>query len=145
MRERKIQSPVYNATVAQMVGLWYRNTFNYRGRSTKEERAGAIPSSICGILVLIYSVIATLKPEILRALPFIVVMLPVFILPWVSYIVRRLHDVGKSAGHLMFLLIPVYGIIYIIFELNKNSENGLNRWGYPCSQYRMANGYRVKS
>ena len=43
--------------------------------------------------------------------------------------VRRLHDIGKSGWNYFWVLIPVFGIIYLIVLLCRPSEPHTNRWG----------------
>lgn len=50
------------------------------------------------------------------------------LIPSISVIVRRLHDVDKSAWYLLLFLIPVIGgIIIIIYLARKSSDD--NRYG----------------
>lgn len=50
-------------------------------------------------------------------------------IPSLSLTVRRLHDIGKSAWNLLFLLIPILGpVVLIVFSLF-DSETGLNAYG----------------
>lgn len=46
-----------------------------------------------------------------------------------SVIVRRLHDVGKSGYVLLALLIPVIGLLYILFLLLKEGQLFHNTYG----------------
>lgn len=42
---------------------------------------------------------------------------------------RRLHDIGKSAFWLLMLIIPIVGIIWLIYLFCKPSQEGPNKYG----------------
>lgn len=50
-------------------------------------------------------------------------------LPFISLCVRRLHDTGRSGMCLLFALIPVIGLIYLLYLLLLDSEKRVNDWG----------------
>ena len=50
------------------------------------------------------------------------------LIPGIAVCVRRLHDVGYSAKYLLMLLIPIYGWIWMIVQMCKEST-GDNQWG----------------
>lgn len=51
------------------------------------------------------------------------------IVPSLAILVRRLHDVGKSAWFFLIYLIPFVGPIWLLILLFKDSEHGPNKWG----------------
>ena len=51
------------------------------------------------------------------------------LLPGLSVIVRRLHDVGKSGWFYFLALIPIIGPIWLFVLLVTDSQPGENKWG----------------
>jgi len=51
------------------------------------------------------------------------------IIPSLSVLVRRLHDVGKSGWFYFIALIPLVGSIILLVFLAKESEAKTNKWG----------------
>lgn len=51
------------------------------------------------------------------------------ILPGLSVLWRRLHDVGRSGAYAFMILIPIVGIILVFIRLVTDSEAGTNRFG----------------
>lgn len=51
------------------------------------------------------------------------------LLPSLSLIVRRLHDVGKSGWFYFIILIPVIGFIWIFILSIKEGDQGNNLYG----------------
>ncbi|MEM6770413.1 MAG: DUF805 domain-containing protein [Bacteroidota bacterium] len=74
------------------------------GGATGSEAAGIIPIALMGILML------------------------GFIVPYLAVAVRRLHDTGKSGWWMLLSLIPVGGLVLLIFFC-LDSEPGANKWG----------------
>jgi len=52
----------------------------------------------------------------------------VVLLPGLSVAARRLHDVGRPATNLFYLLIPIAGIIMVLIWLTKESVVGKNQF-----------------
>ena len=51
------------------------------------------------------------------------------LLPSLSVVVRRLHDVGKSGWFYLIILIPLIGIIWMLVLLVSNGNVGENKYG----------------
>ena len=56
------------------------------------------------------------------------------ILPLISSIVRRLHDIGKSGNYSFIALVPIFGEISLLILLCLDSEKGQNKFG-PSQKY----------
>jgi uncharacterized membrane protein YhaH (DUF805 family) len=52
-------------------------------------------------------------------------------IPIWSLAVRRLHDIGKKGWYLLYLLIPVIGLIITIIALCKKGDAEPNIYGMP--------------
>jgi uncharacterized membrane protein YhaH (DUF805 family) len=57
-----------------------------------------------------------------------------FILPLISSIVRRLHDIGKSGNYIFIAIVPIFGQISLLILLCLDSEKGQNKFG-PSQKY----------
>lgn len=53
----------------------------------------------------------------------------VLLLPGITVSVRRLHDVGKSAWALLWILVPIVGWILLIVYAVRPGEPTMNRFG----------------
>ena len=51
------------------------------------------------------------------------------IIPVISSIIRRLHDIGKKGYYIFILLVPFIGQILFLIFLCKDSEKGTNEYG----------------
>ncbi len=58
------------------------------------------------------------------AIPGIAVMVPM-----VSLSIRRLHDVGMRGWWFFVWLVPLVGLLTLVYLLAKRSEVGANEWG----------------
>jgi uncharacterized membrane protein YhaH (DUF805 family) len=53
------------------------------------------------------------------------------ILPNLAVAVRRLHDVGRTGWWVLLLLIPVIGLLVLVYFYVQRGEEGPNRFGPP--------------
>lgn len=53
------------------------------------------------------------------------------LLPGIAVAVRRLHDVGRSGMFMLLVLIPVLGLIALIFMFTLAGDKEENSWGVP--------------
>jgi uncharacterized membrane protein YhaH (DUF805 family) len=54
----------------------------------------------------------------------------IFILiPSLSISVRRLHDVGKSGWTILFIIVPIIGIIWLLALFCRDTMPEKNKWG----------------
>ena len=76
---------------------------------------------------LVYFVLSFIAAMVHEYLNLILVL--VLFVPSLAVAVRRLHDIGKSAGWFLILLIPIIGWIYFLYLMIKNSIPGENQYG----------------
>ena len=50
-------------------------------------------------------------------------------IPSLSVSVRRLHDVGKSGWNILFIIIPIIGIIWLMALFCRDTMPEKNKWG----------------
>jgi len=49
--------------------------------------------------------------------------------PSIAVVIRRLHDVGRPGVHILFMLIPIVGVILLIIWLATEGAAGDNQYG----------------
>lgn len=103
--------------VEVLTNFW-KNYFNFSGRARRKEYW----------LMMVWNIIFSI-------IPFVgwLVLIAGFI-GYISLVVRRLHDSGKSGLFLLLGLIPVIGGLIIFIFCCQDSERGQNKWG-PSSKY----------
>jgi len=50
-------------------------------------------------------------------------------IPSLSLSVRRLHDVGKSGWTILFIIVPIVGIIWLLALFCRDTMPERNKWG----------------
>lgn len=115
-------------TVSKAFKLFFLRAFDFHGCSSRREFwLGVLPNAII-MLLLIVLLIAGLVAYEAAVNPFSVIMIVVFslfclveLLPSVSLIFRRMHDIGKSGKYILVLFIPVIGYIWYIYLVTRPS------------------------
>ena len=82
--------------------------------------------------VLVYIILNCIVGFIggLLGLPFLTGIFCLALLaPSLAVGVRRLHDVGKSGWWLLIGLVPVLGILYLLYLAAQDSQPSTNAWG----------------
>jgi len=61
------------------------------------------------------------------------ILIPLYLLavlfPWISVLIRRIHDTEKSCLDLMLIVIPILGPIVVMIWLCIDSQPGSNKYG----------------
>ena len=57
----------------------------------------------------------------------------IVLIPSLSITARRLHDINKSGWNLLWMLIPIFGALYIIILNILKSTDGDNKYGSPST------------
>ena len=63
--------------------------------------------------------------------PISMVLALAIFLPGIAVAARRLHDVGKSGWWLLLALIPILGVLVLVYFYVQPSEAGPNEFGLP--------------
>ena len=110
--------------------LFWIRTFDYKGRTSRPEFWwGVLGNSIIMVALIILLVISLtcLKTPIN---PFSKIMIALFalfciveLLPSVTLIIRRMHDIGKSGFYIFVLFIPLVGYVWYIYLVTRPSIN----------------------
>lgn len=61
--------------------------------------------------------------------PYYSIFVIVTFLPTLAVMVRRLHDINRSGGWIFILLLPVIGMLIMLFWLCSRGTYGANRFG----------------
>lgn len=97
-------------------------SFTFSGRSSRSEYwwwmlAGVLFQIICTIIAVLGNVgVVAIFPILL-------------VLPTATMIVRRLHDLEKSGWWFLIVLIPLVGILYLIYLFMQEGDMNENIYG----------------
>ena len=109
--------------------LFFSRTFDFKGRSSRREFwLGVLPNAII-MLVLIGLLLFSLLgfgETINRFSIFMIVLFALFcvieLLPSISLIFRRMHDIGLNGWYINVLFIPVVGFVWYIYLVTRESD-----------------------
>jgi len=116
-------------------GIQYKRLlFSFSGRLSRDEfwLYGMIPYAVFSIvLATIYLPIVTLASNLSVVWSIISLLLTLLlIVPSFSLLVKRLHDLNKSAWWLVLLIVPVAGALYLlVVTACYRGDAGANRYG----------------
>ena len=114
--------------------LFFARAFDFEGRSSRKEFwLGVLPNAIIMlalICMLIFSLVG-FSPVINNFSIAMIILFSLFcvieLLPSISLIFRRMHDIGKSGWYICVLFIPVAGFIWYIYLVTRESDFFRNR------------------
>lgn len=124
--------------------LFFKNYFNFRGRAARSEFwwpvvVFACVQSLLGnvAFVALRSALAAEEPIsngfawlVMGSWAAVLILALGCVIPFLSVMVRRLHDIGRSGWWLLTCLIPaVGGVVFLVFML-LDSQAGPNQWGH---------------
>jgi uncharacterized membrane protein YhaH (DUF805 family) len=94
---------------------------------------------ITAIISFVGQVIAVVLSSVSETLGFVVLgLMGLFslatFLPSLGLSFRRLHDTGRSGWHLLFVLIPFFGAVYLLITCFLDSDQAANKYG-PSPKY----------
>ena len=106
--------------------LFLTRAFDFGGRSSRREFwLGVLPNAIIMLALiglLVYSLIgfeSMINPfSIFMIIAFILFCL-IELLPSISLIFRRMHDIGKSGKYILVLFIPIIGYVWYIYLVTR--------------------------
>jgi uncharacterized membrane protein YhaH (DUF805 family) len=111
------------------IALFFINYANFSGRASRSEYWWVVLFEVLAIIPLLpsslYSYSLYYFSHIIsyREVMYILALL----IPNISLVVRRLHDIGKSGLWCLMGLIPIGGPIFLLIQFLKGSD-GNNRW-----------------
>ena len=106
--------------------LFFTRAFDFSGRSFRREFwLGVLPNAIIMLALLgllIYSLVGV-EPTINPFSFFSIIVFTLFclieLLPSISLIFRRMHDIGKSGKYIFVLFIPIIGYVWYIYLVTR--------------------------
>lgn len=125
-------------TMNKAFKLFFTRAFDFNGRSSRKEFwLGVLPNAII-MLALIGLLLYSLLGVNLAINMFSIVMIAAFgvfclieLIPSISLIFRRMHDVGLSGYYICVLLIPVAGFVWYIYLVTRPADYFLPRRSRP--------------
>lgn len=117
--------PVVKMNSIQAVKLFFQNYANFNGRATRSEYwwvflFNMLVSAAAGVFTLISIITGVEAFSLIGGALFGLYTLAT-IIPRLSLLVRRMHDVGKDGAYLLMYLIPFAGFIIIFVSLVQDS------------------------
>lgn len=111
--------------------LFWTRALDYRGTTSRREFWWGVLGNAIIMLVLLALLIVSLTCYTPQINAFSVIMIALFslfciveLLPSVTLIIRRMHDIGRSGYYIFVLFIPVIGFIWYIYLVTRR--------GVPC-------------
>lgn len=109
--------------------LFFTRAFDFRGRSSRKEFwLGILPNAIIMVILgglLLYSLLA--YDKVINT--FSIIMIALFtlfcfieLLPSISLIIRRMHDIGKSGYYIYVLFIPIVGFVWYLYLVTREKD-----------------------
>lgn len=106
--------------------LFWTRAFDYKGYSSRSEFWWGVLGNTLIMLTLIALLIVSLTCFTPQINTFSVVMIVLFalfcvveLLPSITLIIRRMHDIGRSGFFIFVLFIPVIGYIWYIYLVTR--------------------------
>ena len=115
-----------NGFLALYMKVLKENYINFKGRAGRAEfwTFILINALIDWILKFVGGLIHPMLGYVLGGLFGLAILLPML-----SVAARRLHDIGKAAGWICIIFIPIVGVIWLIVLWIKAGEPNENRFG----------------
>lgn len=109
--------------------LFFTRVFDFKGRTSRKEFwLGVLPNAIIMLILiglLVYSLIG-FKTAINTFSIFMITIFALFclieLLPSISLILRRMHDIGKNGKYIFVLFIPIVGFIWYIYLVTRPTD-----------------------
>ncbi|GAB5465802.1 MAG: DUF805 domain-containing protein [Candidatus Kapaibacteriales bacterium] len=107
-----------------------KNMFNFSGRMARKP-------------FWIFTLIVILAPSLMLTAIFdfglftFFILGPIYLILTIASLssgIRRLHDIGKSGVNILFGLIPVIGIVILIYFYIQEGQPTANQWGEPPTE-----------
>ena len=115
--------------------FWTR-AFDYRGASSRREFWWGVLGNAIIMAVLLALLVISLTCFTPQINTFSIIMIALFslfcvveLLPSITLIIRRMHDIGRSGYFIFVLFIPIIGFIWYIYLVTRRGVE--NKYG--CS------------
>ena len=107
----------------------FKNSFTLSGRASRSEYWYWV---LGGFIFQIVMIVGSLVLAIIEipVLPALMILAPILLVPGsITLVVRRLHDVGMSGWMWFVALVPVVGVLYLIYLFVQEGDIGENAYG----------------
>ena len=107
----------------------FKNSFTISGRASRSEYWYWV---LGGFIFQIVMIVGSLVLAIIEipVLPALMILAPILLVPGsITLVVRRLHDVGMSGWMWFVALVPVVGVLYLIYLFVQEGDMGENAYG----------------
>jgi len=107
----------------------FKNSFTLSGRASRSEYWYWV---LGGFIFQIVMIVGSLVLAIIEipVLPALMILAPILLVPGsITLVVRRLHDVGMSGWMWFVALVPVVGVLYLIYLFVQEGDMGENAYG----------------
>ena len=107
----------------------FKNSFTLSGRASRSEYWYWV---LGGFIFQIVMIVGSLVLAIIEipVLPALMILAPILLVPGsITLVVRRLHDVGMSGWMWFVALVPVVGVLYLIYLFVQEGDMGENGYG----------------
>ena len=107
----------------------FKNSFTLSGRASRSEYwYWGLGGFIFQIVMIVGSLVLAIIE--IPVLPALMILAPILLVPGsITLVVRRLHDVGMSGWMWFIALVPVVGVLYLIYLFVQEGDMGENAYG----------------
>ncbi len=109
--------------------LFWTRSFDYKGRTSRAEFWSGVLGNAIIMLALLIALIISLtcfSPAINTFSIIMIIFFSLFclveLLPSITLIIRRMHDIGKSGFYIFVLFIPLVGFIWYLYLVTRPSD-----------------------
>lgn len=106
--------------------LFWTRAFDYKGHTSRSEFWWGVLGNAIIMVILLALLIVSLTLFTPQINPFSGIMIALFalfclveLLPSVTLIIRRMHDIGRSGFFIFVLFIPVIGYVWYIYLVTR--------------------------
>lgn len=121
------QSGPHPTTFADSVSTVFRKYADFNGRARRSEYWWFVLFSFCAQIALTIVDIAILNMPDLSPLSTIFSL--AVLVPSIAVAARRLHDIGRSGWWQLLVLVPLIGLIVLIYWMVQKGDERANRFG----------------
>lgn len=104
----------------------FKHYADFKGRARRKEYWSFVLIHL--VIYLLFSLISILLDSVIMMILLNLYAIVVF-LPSLALSVRRLHDINKGGMWILISLIPIIGVIWLLFLFCKAGDNGSNQYG----------------
>jgi uncharacterized membrane protein YhaH (DUF805 family) len=129
MEENHMGRPANTMPFMDAMKSGFKNSFSLSGRASRSEYWFWVLGGLVFQLTMFIGSIVFIVMEI-PVLPGLMAVAPILLVPAsITIAVRRLHDLGMSGWMNFVALVPVIGVIYLIYLFVQEGDMGENSFG----------------